>query len=65
VAVALARTRLMAGRYPYYLLADSAEGRKKERELSLTTGRAEAEELSLIPDPSPAGRRGPRPKMGD
>jgi adenine-specific DNA-methyltransferase len=36
VAIALARTRLMAGRYPYYLLADSPEGRKKERELSLT-----------------------------
>src|SRR5579885_3140566 len=26
VALALARTRLMAGRYPYYLLADSPEG---------------------------------------
>ena len=34
VAIALARTRLMAGRYPYYLLADSYEGRKKERELN-------------------------------
>ena len=34
VAIALARTRLMAGRYPYYLLADSAEGRKKESELT-------------------------------
>ena len=33
VSIALARTRLMAGRYPYYLLADSAEGRKKEIEL--------------------------------
>jgi adenine-specific DNA-methyltransferase len=34
VALALARTRLMAGRYPYYLLADSQEGAKKEAELT-------------------------------
>ncbi len=34
VALALARTRLMAGRYPYYLLADSQEGVKKEAELT-------------------------------
>jgi adenine-specific DNA-methyltransferase len=30
VALALARTRLMAARFPYYLLADSPEGRKKD-----------------------------------
>ncbi|WP_292114223.1 site-specific DNA-methyltransferase [Mesorhizobium sp.] len=34
VALALARTRLMAARYPYYLLADSSEGREKEQEIS-------------------------------
>ena len=34
VALALARTRLMSARYPYYLLADSAEGRRKEQEIS-------------------------------
>ncbi len=34
VSIALARTRLMSGRYPYYLLADSAEGRKKEAEVT-------------------------------
>jgi adenine-specific DNA-methyltransferase len=34
VALALARTRMMSARYPYYLLADSAEGRRKEQELS-------------------------------
>ena len=34
VALALARTRLMAARYPYYLLADSPEGIKKESELT-------------------------------
>ncbi|MGJ5044080.1 MULTISPECIES: site-specific DNA-methyltransferase [unclassified Bradyrhizobium] len=34
VALALARTRLMAARYPWYLLADSREGRSKEAELS-------------------------------
>ncbi|MDR3176363.1 MAG: site-specific DNA-methyltransferase [Desulfovibrio sp.] len=30
VALALARARLMGARYPYYLLADSPEGQKKE-----------------------------------
>jgi adenine-specific DNA-methyltransferase len=34
VALALARTRLMAARYPWYLLADSREGRAKEAALS-------------------------------
>ncbi len=34
VALALARTRLMAARFPYYLLLDSPEGQKKEREIS-------------------------------
>ena len=34
VAVTLARTRMMAARYPYYLLADPPEGIKKEAELT-------------------------------
>jgi adenine-specific DNA-methyltransferase len=34
VALALARTRLMAARYPWYLLADSREGRAKEASLT-------------------------------
>jgi adenine-specific DNA-methyltransferase len=34
VALALARTRLMAAKYPYYLLADSPEGIQKEAELT-------------------------------
>lgn len=34
VALALARQRVMGARFPYYLLADSPEGRKKESELS-------------------------------
>ena len=34
VALALARTRLMAAKYPYYLLADSPEGVRKEAELT-------------------------------
>ncbi|MDW9689383.1 site-specific DNA-methyltransferase [Sinorhizobium meliloti] len=34
VALALARTRLMSARYPYYLLADSHDGRAKEQDLS-------------------------------
>ena len=37
VSIALARTRLMSGRYPYYLLADSAEGRRKEAEFNPLT----------------------------
>lgn len=44
VALALARTRLMAAKFPYYLLADSQEGIAKEREL---TGR-------FPPDHTPA-----------
>jgi adenine-specific DNA-methyltransferase len=34
VALALTRTRLMSARYPYYLLADSSEGIKKEAEIT-------------------------------
>lgn len=34
VALALARTRLMSARYPFYLLADSKEGREKEMQVS-------------------------------
>jgi adenine-specific DNA-methyltransferase len=34
VALALARTRLMSARFPYYLLADSQEGVRKEAELT-------------------------------
>lgn len=34
VALALARQRLMAGRFPYYLLQDSKEGAEKEAELT-------------------------------
>jgi len=38
VALALARTRLMAARYSWYLLADSREGRAKEAELTKRPG---------------------------
>ena len=34
VALALARARIMGGRYPYYILADSRDGQLKEAELS-------------------------------
>lgn len=34
VALALARARIMGARYPYYLLADSEEGKQKEAELT-------------------------------
>jgi adenine-specific DNA-methyltransferase len=36
VALALARARIMGGRYPYYLLADSREGQLKEAEVTRT-----------------------------
>jgi len=34
VALALARTRIMGARYPWYFLADSPEGRRKEAEIT-------------------------------
>jgi len=34
VALALARTRLMTGRFPYYILSDSPDGVKKEAEIT-------------------------------
>ncbi|WP_236571673.1 site-specific DNA-methyltransferase [Rhodovarius lipocyclicus] len=36
VSLALARSRLMGARYPYYLLADSPEGQRKEGEVTRT-----------------------------
>ena len=36
VALALARARIMGARYPYYLLADSKAGRRKEAEVTRT-----------------------------
>ena len=36
VALALARARIMGARYPYYLLADSLEGQRKEAEITRT-----------------------------
>src|SRR5207248_11608616 len=34
VALALARARIMGARYPYYLLADSPDGQRKEAEVT-------------------------------
>lgn len=36
VALALARARIMGARYPYYLLADSVDGQRKEAEVTRT-----------------------------
>jgi adenine-specific DNA-methyltransferase len=36
VAIALARSRLMGARYPYYLLADTPDGQRKEGEITRT-----------------------------
>ena len=44
VALALARSRVMGARYPYYMLADSPEGREKEADLT-----------QAVPSSSPAG----------
>jgi adenine-specific DNA-methyltransferase len=41
VALALARSRIMGARYPYYLLADSPAGAAKEAEIRRTVRRAE------------------------
>ena len=40
VAVALARSRLMGARYPYYVLADSPEGQRKEAEVTRTPSKS-------------------------
>ncbi|MDZ7802102.1 MAG: site-specific DNA-methyltransferase [Trueperaceae bacterium] len=40
VALALARARIMGARYPYYLLADSPEGRSREAEATRTEPRS-------------------------
>ena len=44
VALALARSRVMGARYPYYLLADSSAGRQKEAQVTQT-----------VPSDSPTG----------
>ena len=36
VALALARARIMGARYPFYLLADSVEGQRKEAQVTRT-----------------------------
>ena len=57
VALALARARIMGARYPWYLLADSPEGRKQETALS-AGHRAENETPSDDPDRRPSIRQG-------
>jgi adenine-specific DNA-methyltransferase len=47
VALALARTRLMSARYPYYLLADSVQGLKKEAEITGRTPPAHRTESDI------------------
>ncbi|EEW24376.1 site-specific DNA-methyltransferase [Rhodobacter ferrooxidans] len=47
VAVALARSRLMGARYPYYLLADSKEGQAKEGEITRTPPKSAATQGSI------------------
>lgn len=47
VAVALARSRLMGARYPYYLLADSKDGQQKEGEITRTPPKSAATHGSI------------------
>ena len=48
VALALARARVMGARYPYYLLADSPEGRKKSGEWRVTSEEQETTHHSSL-----------------
>jgi adenine-specific DNA-methyltransferase len=61
VALALARTRFMSARYPYYLLADSPEGRKKQCELA---GEPSARRASEGDTPDTAADAGPHWRVG-
>lgn len=47
VALALARSRLMGARYPFYLLADSSDGQRKEAELTRSAPKTTATSNSL------------------
>jgi adenine-specific DNA-methyltransferase len=47
VAIALARSRLMGARYPYYLLADSPEGQQREAEVTRTAPKTTATYRSI------------------
>ncbi len=49
VALSLTRTRLMAAKFPYYLLADSPAGRKKQQQLGVPTPVVKTE-ASTVPD---------------
>ena len=42
VALALARARIMGARYPYYLLADTPEGQRKEAEITRSVPSSQA-----------------------
>jgi len=55
VALALARTRLMAARYPYYLLADTPAGRQKLAEISGQAAGAAAAPVTSAPPNVKAG----------
>jgi len=54
VALALARARIMGARYPYYLLADSETGQKKEAELRVASGEwlVNSQQSNLTTNPS-------------
>ncbi|MCS5693943.1 site-specific DNA-methyltransferase [Cyanobium sp. FGCU-6] len=47
VALALARSRIMGARYPYYLLADSIEGKLKEAEVTRSIPITDTATLSI------------------
>jgi adenine-specific DNA-methyltransferase len=47
VALALARARIMGAKYPYYLLADSVDGKQKEAEVTNSTASLDSVAQSL------------------
>jgi len=66
VALALARTRIMSAKYPYYILADSPEGIEKEIEISGLKNISSppfAKEGNQITPPSPLNLRGERGEL--
>ena len=55
VALALARARIMGARYPFYLLADSPEGKRKEMEIVGRVSDSVTRQSAPQPEPQTSG----------
>ncbi len=64
VALTLARARIMAARYPYYLLADSREGRLKKRNMDGQNKRSGGKDDGYMKQEVNEDRRVPSIKQG-